>query len=232
MKDVYIDPNMPLIGHGMYASYNLLAASSKVANLMLAKMRADKLRNGGVFFDISGSTFTPAAAKNSRIATIIGLDSVIDALDATEDNDQLVADSFSITIEGNSTGSYSYAIAAVRLENGESVTATDSDTFCTMQAALEDAVTAGHFHAEYSQMNDSFSFFSNGTEYHKTNKVSFDLTPVVRKYLTDKYRLGIEEGNAPVLKIIGWVFNETNNIATNLTIRELYLYHFKKKKPF
>jgi hypothetical protein len=153
------------------------------------------------------------------------------AYDATEDDQQLICDLAIASFEAHATVPFTIVPFIVRLENGETIPTTDSDTVFDPKTAIDAACSAlGNYAMKMGNPLNSKKIFSNGSPIYIANG-SFDFSKEMKNFLRIYYQKQIDEESNPIFQIGYFVLVGTANTAVNIDERWHDLYHFKTAKP-
>jgi hypothetical protein len=180
---------------------------------------------GAQYRQFSAKTLTPDAAKYCRIEGSIDLLAFLQTFEATENDTRIIIDSWTISIQCESTVRFLCSPFLYILENGESVTATSSDETNPMVALA--AAVAGTYTAKFGEVLEGKPFRDNGVLYYKAQSV-LQIKSEVSKYLKRFYKEMMDE---ETLNPFGLGYHHYGkNAITALTVGELMIvnYHYQK----
>jgi hypothetical protein len=186
-----------------------------------------QLADGAQYRSILSESIVPAGGKNARVESKVDLTAVIQAFDATEDNMQLIFDSYILAFDFESTCKFLITPFLYLLENGEVITATSSDTADPMTAIL--ATTAGTAEIKIGEVQEGRPFRDNGVKYYQA-KVTLDITAEVNAFVRKYYQEMIDEETINPFGIGFHTLVVTDDTAVNIDRTTVIDYHFKEIK--
>lgn len=189
---------------------------------------ARQLLDGAFLYDFDTNTVQGDAGDYGQIKKISSISDVFDGLDSVEDNKELVVDKATRQIYASSTKPFILFPILVRLENGDSIP-TASITNHIDPIAVVDSATAGHFACKLGEALISKKIIENGNPVWVA-KGGFDYTKESKKFLKAKYRLGIEEGLAPVLEFCAYGSSAIANTSITVDTINTIMYHFQETR--
>lgn len=217
--------------NALMAKSILLAKQVRRENLVSeGSLRALELIDGAQDFTFGSAITTPGAAKQSRVQILQDLDTDFQAYDAVEDNKEVIPDLCHMTFSLYSNSQFLYVPFVVRLENGETIPATDFDDEADPSIAIAATLSAGAFSVKLGKAGLSHRIFSNGNPIHVANP-TIDYTNEIKKYMVDYYRSVREETLTPVFKIGSFTHELVANTAVNGSFTRTHLYHMRVRKP-
>jgi hypothetical protein len=197
-----------------------------------ASMRAGELRLGAHAPTLNQTTVTPGAAKYTRVQLLKAIGTQWMAYDSDEDDQSLVCDLAFAQFQVHSTVAFSVVPFIARLENGETIPTTDSDTIFDPKSAIDAALAAlGNYAIKMAaEPLTSRKIFSNGSPVYIAEG-SFDFTKEMKNFLKIYYQKQIDEENNPIFQIGVFAYASTANTAVVIDEKWHDLYHFKTRKP-
>jgi hypothetical protein len=176
------------------------------------------------------ATIQPAAGNYSKVEDLRDMSAALSGLDPGVPGSRVVIDSYINHMRFESSKPFLICAFLAKLQNGESIPATDFDTFVDAYSAINTAVSDGLAEIKISEIAAAVPFRDNGTKYWRA-ELLLDLTTECQRYINEYYKEVIDEDSAPNPFRFGlYVQCDTVNTAVTYTQRKIIDYHQKEAK--
>lgn len=198
------------------------------AGFVKGYIKAKSQLGGSTHRIISSATIQPDAGDYCETKTVYDIGTVIQGLDSTEDNVQLVIDQVYVHYQLFSSSPYIYTPVLLLLENGEVLT---RQTGSEVDPEVDiDAGVSGMYALKLGPFQVSNKRRETGSHYY-ANSFTHDLTEECKEYTRQMNRNIINEQTIKELLLAYHVYEATANIQIYLDYYLVIDYHLRKISP-
>lgn len=177
--------------------------------------------DNAVFRQFSSGSFIPGAGNTSCLKHVRDIGTIIQGLDAAEDNKQVVIDNAYQVIDLKCTNAFLFTPALALVENGESI-AQQNGNESDAEVDLDGSIN-GVFSHKFGTMVISRRVQDNGADVWLAN-VTVDITAECKKYARQMIKDQLNEQPLKGLLAAGHTLTEA--VAQTVTDYELLVIHY------
>lgn len=175
----------------------------------------------------TNAAFAAGAGNISQLKTIRDIGALIQSLDATQDNKNLIIDLAYVRYEVSCSGAFHFVPILALCENGETV-ATQSGNISDPKVDLDLGIT-GIFSNKFGTPMVSRRIRDNGANYWLT-RGTFNITAECRKYTKQMIRDNLNEQSLKELFSIGHSVSEAEDQSVSVMELTVIQYHLEDTK--